>query len=59
MSVAALRKAAEAAWSDYTSTCGTGGTKEQRAWAYEKASRAEERLRVIENQMKQAPSGTA
>lgn len=36
-----LRNEADALWGRYVSTCHTGGTPEQRAWAFRQANRAE------------------
>ena len=35
-----------AAWETYASTCRTGGTPEQRAYAYEKARIMEDKLQI-------------
>ena len=43
-----LAKAAGAAWANYDSTVRLGGTKEQRKWAYERATAAEDALLKVE-----------
>jgi hypothetical protein len=43
-----LRSEWEAAFERYVSMCRTGGTPEQRAWAYARQGDALERLRAVE-----------
>lgn len=39
-----LQATADAAWERYRSCCGLGGTKEERRFAYDQASKAEDAL---------------
>lgn len=58
MTTERLEAEAHTAWANYQSTCMTGGTPEQRRWAFERANHAEDKL-AAQQRIEQRTRSTA